>query len=257
MNVDVQNENNLTNKKENTINNNGNEINKTVLNEGIYVNNTDKMNNFNVQEKQYLNYQLPSTPYTYTYNNQMNGIQNTYSSVSSLFNNNNINNNNNTRPELMTMNLYDPSIYENTTYNNNNMSSSVNFKKEDEVLNSKNDDMSRKYSNVNKGYPMNQNMNNLSNEYYGNSSNSSSYMNNSIFSSDISNSMDIIYNDYNGQMASKVPIKDSEDSLIKDDVDKWVKFPLENDMSNISSLVYMINKDNKNKSKGINNKIYL
>jgi len=210
-----------------------------------YVNNDNKMNTFNCQDKQYLNYQFSQNAFPY-----INGSMNDNVNMTSLYNNGQ-------RPNLATVNLYDPSIYENNTYSNN-ISSTMNpfysMKKEDEILNSmgmntinddkgKNGDFAKKYTDINKVYSLNQN---LPNEYYGNPS--TSYINNGLFTS---NSLDLLYNDYNSQLASsRSSIKGLEDNLVKDDVDKWVKFPLENDMSNISSLVYMINKDNKNKSKG-------
>jgi len=209
-----------------------------------YVNTDNKMNTFNCQDKQYLNYQFPQNTYSY-----INGSMNDNVNMTSLYNNGQ-------RPNLATVNLYDPSIYENNTYSNNvpsSMNPFYSMKKEDEILNSmgmntinddkgKNGDMAKKYTDINKVYSLNQN---LPNDYYGNPS--TPYINNSLFTP---NSLDLLYNDYNSQLASsRSSIKSSEDNLVKDDVDKWVKFPLENDMSNISSLVYMINKDNKSKSK--------
>jgi len=255
MEIDSKNEKNIEENEKIIQSNNNNDNLEYIENNNIIDNN----NSLNSQEKQYLNYQVSANSFQYNTNNSLNNnISNSFSSsISSVYGNG-------SRPELATINLYDPSIYENNSYNSN-ISSSVNslypMKKETEILNSvdinnnnnKNNELISKYSNINKNIPLTAT---ISNEYYGNISNSTSYIdtssiNNNMFSSDMSNSMDLLYNDINNQFSSsKSSIKNTEDSIIKDDVDKWVKFPLDNDISNISSLVYMINKDCKNKSKG-------
>ncbi|ORY37510.1 hypothetical protein LY90DRAFT_672774 [Neocallimastix californiae] len=254
MEIDSKNEKNIEENEKFIQSNNNNDNLEYIENNNIIDNN----NSLNSQEKQYLNYQVSANSFQYNTNNSLNNnISNSFSSsISSVYGNG-------SRPELATINLYDPSIYENNSYNSN-ISSSVNslypMKKETEILNSvdinnnnnKNNELISKYSNINKNIPLTAT---ISNEYYGNISNSTSYIdtssiNNNMFSSDMSNSMDLLYNDINNQFSSsKSSIKNTEDSIIKDDVDKWVKFPLDNDISNISSLVYMINKDCKNKSK--------
>jgi len=237
MEIDSKNEKNIEENEKIIQSNNNNDNLEYIENNNIIDNN----NSLNSQEKQYLNYQVSANSFQYNTNNSLNNnISNSFSSsISSVYGNG-------SRPELATINLYDPSIYENNSYNSN-ISSSVNslypMKKETEILNSvdinnnnnKNNELINKYSNINKNIPLT----------------ATSSINNNMFSSDMSNSMDLLYNDINNQFSSsKSSIKNTEDSIIKDDVDKWVKFPLDNDISNISSLVYMINKDCKNKSKG-------
>jgi len=234
-------ENNDNNNNNNSINNINNNINNMYMNNG--------------QENKYLNYQLQANSFQYNSNDIINGnINNSFSSTtSSIYANS-------SKPELTTINIHDPTVYKNNSYISSTSNWLYSMKKEDDKLNSvdksndknKNNELNAKYSNINKNVPLSDS---ISNEYYGNPLNSTSFINprtinNDMLSSDMSNSRDLLYNDINKQFSSKSSLNDTKDTIRKDDVDKWVKFPVDNENSNISSLVYMINKDNKNKSKG-------
>ncbi|KAG4093294.1 hypothetical protein H8356DRAFT_949179 [Neocallimastix lanati (nom. inval.)] len=216
-------ENNDNNNNNNSINNINNNINNMYMNNG--------------QENKYLNYQLQANSFQYNSNDIINGnINNSFSSTtSSIYANS-------SKPELTTINIYDPTVYKNNSYISSTSNWLYSMKKEDDKLNSvdksndknKNNELNAKYSNINKNVPLSDS---ISNEYYGNPLNSTSFINprtinNDMLSSDMSNSRDLLYNDINKQFSSKSSLNDTKDTIRKDDVDKWVKFPVDNENNN-------------------------